>query len=619
MLGVGNVLVDLDGMPPGTARSYLLELRERLGPIFAIDARWARGHLADIPPDIRLLRHASGADALARAGLRAAERGHLVVMLAPLLPDPAALQGLLEAFETDPLVGFAEPRFGNAPGDGVWFLPDAHRQGGLLGRQSLSLLPEHYLTTEHLAGCLAVRREIAAVFSTGGERLTDLRAALLLELCHARRRGFRNLVMNRVVIPTGAGSSDAVYPRLDPSSRRELLALCKDAAMGEEWFDDAPHHQRERLVSQARRPRPTARIPVLLDARGASPQHNGTSHAMLGMLDGLVVDMPAWDLEVLVGADASRYHDLGHRYPTIHFRTALPEEHYAAAVCLGQPWHLSTIAELHRRAATIGFNMLDTIAWDIVYMSNPEVEKAWSFIAEHADGLLYISRFTQDRFNFRFPAVEAVVQSVTHLSLEPSEYRDSRASDLSEGAHLLVFGNYYEHKAVAPTIELLSRAFPFQPIWALGAREERRGNVTVLESGHLPELEIDRLIATARAVVFPSYYEGFGLPVVKALAYGRTVVVRSSPLWHELAALTVAPGRLVEFQLPHELVATVGKVVAQEELNPIRFGTDLTGGRAPPRWRDCARALADAVEEMVLRTSFSRWQARDRALRLAQL
>jgi glycosyltransferase involved in cell wall biosynthesis len=619
MLGVGSVLVDLDGSPPGSARNYLQELHDRLGRSFRIDARWSRGTLADIPGDIRILRHPTGADALTSAALNAAQRGHLVVLLAPLLPDPAVLQGLVEAFDSDPMVGFAEPRFGSAQGDGVWLLPGDRRDGGLLGRQTLSLLPEHYLTTEHLAGCVAIRRELAAVFSTGGERLVDLRAALLLELCHARRRGFRNLVMNRIVIPAEAGSVDGVYPRLDPASRRQVLSLCRDASMGEEWFESSPHLKRERLVGQARRARSTARIPVLLDCRGASAQHNGTSHAMLGMLDGLVADMPQWDLDVLVGADAARYHDLGHRYPSIHFLTSLPSETYSAAVCLNQPWHLSTISELHRKAGVIAFNMLDTIAWDIVYMSNPEVGKAWSFIAEHADGLLYISRFTRDRFNFRFPTVDAVVQAVTHLSLEPSEYRDPRATDLPQGDHVLVFGNYYEHKAVAPTIALLSQAFPFQPIRALGAHDEHRGNVTVVESGHLPEFEIDRLIATARAVVFPSYYEGFGLPVLKALAYGRTVVVRASPLWHELAALTLAPGRLVEFELPHELVAAVGKVIAQEDVETLRFGTDLAGSRKPPRWRDCARAMVEAVEEMVQRTSPGRWYARERALHLAQL
>ena len=522
------------------------------------------------------------------------------------------------ALEEDPLVGFVQPRFGNALGDGVWLLPDG--SGGpreLLSRQSLSLLPSHYLTTEQLAACILVRRELAAVFSDAGERPEDFRAALLFEIVHARRRGFRNLILNRVVIPT-AEPGEALYPALDPSSRRRIHSLCPDAASAEEWFHREPAHQRERLVSVARRQRPASRLPVLLDCRGASAHHNGTSHAMLELIAGLEAEGPRWDLDVLFGAEAAKYHEVARRFPSINLLTSPPTGSYSAAVCLNQPWHLSTVADLHRRAATIAFNMLDTISWDIVYQCNPEVEKAWNFIARHADGLLYISDFTRDRFRFRFPVDPGVSEVVTHLSLDPSEYRNPATTNLSEAEHILVFGNHYEHKAVAPTLELLSRAFPFQPIRAMGARSEKYRNVAVLESGHLPEVEVDRLIATARVVVFPSYYEGFGLPVMKALAYGRPVVVRSSPLWRELAALTRASGRLVEFSLPQDLVLVVGRLLADAPVDVLPFGGAL-GPSRPPRWRDCARRLVGLVEQAVEKTDWRRWSERERALRLAQL
>ena len=44
-----------------------------------------------------------------------------------------------------------------------------------------------------------------------------------------------------------------------------------------------------------------------------------------------------------------------------------------------------------------------------------------------------------------------------------------------------------------------------------------------------------RLYAAAKLVVFPSFYEGFGLPVVTALAYGRTLCARESPVLTEVA------------------------------------------------------------------------------------
>ncbi|HTS82534.1 MAG TPA: glycosyltransferase [Myxococcaceae bacterium] len=614
MTVVGSVLIDLEGRPPGPARSYLEDLQRQLRPE-RIDVRWRGGELRDLPPGVRLLRHPSGADSVTSAGRRASERGHLLVLLAPLLPDPSVLGALSSAFELDPMVGFVQPRFGDALGEGVWQLAAGNGPSPeLLARQGLSLLPAHYLTTERLAACILVRRELAAVFSEATDRPEDFRTALLLELVHARRRGFRNLILNRVVIPT-AEPGGSLYPSLDPSSRRRLHSLCPDAGTAEEWFQSEPFHRRERVVSVARRQRPASRLPVLIDCRGASPHHNGTSQAMLEIIAGLEADGPRWDIDLLFGSEAARYHAVSSRFPSLNLLTTSSTAVYAAAVCLNQPWHLSTVADLHARAAAISFNMLDTIAWDIVYQCNPEVEKAWSFIAQHADGLLYISEFTRDRYRFRFPVSPAVAEEVIHLGLEPSEYRNPATTNLPGAGHILVFGNHYEHKAVAPTVDLLGRAFPFQPIRAMGARSESYRNIAVLESGHLPEVEVDRLIATARVVVFPSYYEGFGLPVMKALAYGRPVVVRSSPLWHELAALTRAPGRLVEFTLPQDLVLAVGRLLAETEVGALPFGGRL--GDAPaPRWRDCARRLVALVERTVERTEWRRWSERERALRL---
>ena len=83
--------------------------------------------------------------------------------------------------------------------------------------------------------------------------------------------------------------------------------------------------------------------------------------------------------------------------------------------------------------------------------------------------------------------------------------------------------------------------------------------MTAHESGKLDDAHVHQLYAGARLVVFPSFYEGFGLPVVTALAYGRTLFARESSLLGEIASHCVPRGRVIPYSQRDELVDAVGR------------------------------------------------------------
>ncbi len=571
---------------------------------------------------VAVLPDHGGAPALAwsQAVAHAARRHrHLAVILGPLLPDNDVVQPLLDELGRDPLFGSAQPRFAQAATDGVWPLPAAagpEAGAAMTSRAALALLPRGVMTAERLTAMTVIRREVVSAMEPDAQFATAP-GAVAHGLCQARRRGFRNVVANRVVVPSALSPGD-LYPALPAEDSARLLALYPDAARAAAENDRLAQRRLEPLLSAAR-PAPGARRRLLLNCRGLTMLHNGTSKCVLGMLDGFAALHAPWQIDIAASADAMEFHGMAARYPRFNRLSGDLPGGYAAAVMLNQPWAVETVAEMHRHAFLIGFNILDTIGWDILYPAPERLEWAWRFVARHSDLLMYISAFSQDRFRTRFPVAPDVAEQVVHLSFLTDEHALRRFQGMPPGRHVLLFGNSYDHKGIAPTLRLLVEAFPLQDFAVLGGQGPAVPGVHVIPSGELSEDEVHRLVATARAVVYPSFYEGFGLPVVESLAYGRPVLVRRCPLWAEIAAHSRLPGRLIEFDDAASLLEALGRVLSGSPPAGQPFGAALAEAQAPTGWRDAAAAVLRGVEQRLAHGGIGHWLGRDEALRTAGL
>jgi glycosyltransferase involved in cell wall biosynthesis len=340
---------------------------------------------------------------------------------------------------------------------------------------------------------------------------------------------------------------------------------------------------------------------------------------VLGLLDGFhALEDARWTMTVMALPRAARFFSLRSRYPRFHVVGPEDETRHAVALRLAQAWGLATWADLHRRALSIGVSMLDTIGIDILYTIRPGMVDVFQFTAEHADGLLYISEFSRAQFRRRFRVAPGVREVVHYLSLDPRDHGGFAAPPPTDEPFVLVIGNEYDHKDVAPTAKVLGEAFPFLAIKALGIDEPPLPNVEALPSGSLPSDHVDRLYAGARCVVYPSFYEGFGLPIVKALAHGKTVFARHSPLLAEVARLLPPGGRLVGFSTRLELVEALGGELHGRPVGGLALGSALAPAAAPPSWVTIAGRLADFMEELVAGADVGAWRRRDDALRLAE-
>jgi glycosyltransferase involved in cell wall biosynthesis len=114
----------------------------------------------------------------------------------------------------------------------------------------------------------------------------------------------------------------------------------------------------------------------------------------------------------------------------------------------------------------------------------------------------------------------------------------------------------------------------------------------VLFPGYVPDEDKAGLLSGALAFVFPSLYEGFGLPVLEAQACGCPVITSTTSSLPEVAgdaAFLVDPGD----------ASTITAGMARVAADPALRETLIARGYANVRrfsWSACARSVLDAME-----------------------
>lgn len=584
------------GLTDGDRRVWaVLPNETRLGPDFL-----------ESPP----VRFPSPGEALsALIESAASERRGIAVIEGAWVPSSDLLDSLAAAAALDPLLGCIQPRFAAEDGQILPLPSESMERPRPFPREALALLPEFCVAPELMAPCLVLPR--VAVLATRSADAGPFAASLAGVMVGLRRRGFRTVVMNRLVA-TSAPIDTGTFPDVLPVTAVD--DRYPDVARARAWARTMPQAKFERILSGAFR---NGRPRMLLDCRAMHDVHNGTAHAILGFLDGMA-SLPdtGWDVDIVCWEHAAVFHRVAERYPRLKLHYNQPHGFYVLVAHLAQPWGIGTLVDLHRQSILLVFNILDTISWDIIFAANDGLGDVWRATAEWSDGLLFDSYFTMERFGFRFPSPPHVRRMVTHLSLAAEEWTSESAPARDDGPFLLVVGNHYDHKDVMGTALVLADAYPSMRVIALGAQSAERPNLVPIPSGRVSEAEVLSLFAHASVIVFPSYYEGFGLPVAQGMARGKSVVVRNSPLWVEIAGNSRMPGAMLAFEDDAELISVVGRALRGESGSAIPQGGLLRPDEDPPAWLECTDRLFRLANDLLERIDGAAWFRRDAALSL---
>ncbi|MHA3979581.1 glycosyltransferase family 4 protein [Halovulum sp. GXIMD14794] len=212
-------------------------------------------------------------------------------------------------------------------------------------------------------------------------------------------------------------------------------------------------------------------------------------------------------------------------------------------------------------AARIAVMIHDVIPLDFPEFARPGVPEKFATmlegIADHADLLIFNSADTATRTLRRLAHRDRVPESVTALlgvdPLSPEQVPDRRTDAHPSFVILGTIEPRKNHLLLLSLWRQLAEELPESEVphlHVIGRRGWENQNITaildrapfmgrcVFEHGFLPDAELARRLGEARALLFPSFAEGFGFPLVEALQMGVPTICADLPVYREIAGNT---------------------------------------------------------------------------------
>ncbi|MDD2753592.1 MAG: glycosyltransferase family 1 protein [Candidatus Portnoybacteria bacterium] len=211
-----------------------------------------------------------------------------------------------------------------------------------------------------------------------------------------------------------------------------------------------------------------------------------------------------------------------------------------------------------------------------------------SLVLARAEKIIAVSQFVKDDIIRSFGApeekVRVIYEGVPILDNSKGPTADSRGvleKYKIKKPYLLYVGNAYPHKNLLRLAEafkiLRNKNYVELELVLVGGEDYfykklKQENCDsdgicfgggVVFAGFVPDKELEALYQNAKAYVFPSLCEGFGLPPLEAMAYGAPVVSSSATCLPEILGETT---HYFDAQNPSDIAQKINEVLTDENL-----------------------------------------------------
>jgi GT2 family glycosyltransferase len=469
--------------------------------------------------------------------------------------------------------GVVSPRSNNAT---IFSIPHAP------WTQLRHMLPRYQIMPTAVGFCMLIRAEILDRFplfdecySPGYNEENDF-------ICRINRYGYSALAANwAYVFHHESSSFGSRRAHLEEQHRQILLFRYPEYERKVADYERFHKDPVERFAALLTPHRPR----ILYDLFHLPPAYTGTSDFGLNLLRELF-RIVAGEFELSVGVHPEvRF--FAHELTGYRIYNDLPDfsEVFDLVFKPCQIFSWIEFVRMDRLAPRLAFCLQDIIGVRCDYFNSPRRQIVLQRTAELSDRIFTISDFSRSDFSayYRADIPMQVIHHGTNFGMTAGEFRG--------GEYILLMGNEYIHKGLRDAIERLGTDLPLVVLG--GKQESMPPNVRRFASGKLTRQRLRELYAGARVVVYPSHYEGFGLPVIDTLALGKPVVVLDSAVNRELASM-LGDANFHRIGSMNDLRAVVERLFRAEPAGQAI-------GKGPRRWRDVAQEYAQAFREMISR------------------
>lgn len=396
---------------------------------------------------------------------------------------------------------------------------------------AVEYFPKYTITIQANACCALIKRPVINTLGFLDASYSSLKYALMDYYCRLNRYGLSSIIShhalftykNRMQEQNNSKDKeifDSRYEKWDEKARRYEE---RGKQAGIEFLDliDSGYEGKKR---------------ILFDCAVMPAHYCGTSVYQISVYEAFYrLFKDKYDVYLYTNRQADVYHKLSSRFENVLFPETISGTFHLGYAPNQLMFH-EFQSTLNKHCLKIIQTMFDIMMVRIDEHLGADVNTAVGMGIKLSDGIVFISDYTKNDFLACFPDDVSIKDKQLRV-IYPAVGKstpDGEDHEIPYEEYFLIVGNSFKHKAIKETVDAVSKTQHNYIVVGAEETDYITPNIYGYKGGHLDDDFLYFLYANCKAVIFPSLYEGFGLPIVISFSNNKRVILKNNELNKEL-------------------------------------------------------------------------------------